>query len=330
MILWAVIVKLALLQLVPAPVSHLFTLTSNSEVVATITASCDRCDWAVAGREAAVLPLSVDDRYSQHLVLPRGVEAGEYRVLLGTLTAGAHRLSIARDAVRSAAGAGEAHIQGVEVEAFDERQADFFRLSHAPILRARPGTVEQFSDIPLLMYVERDVTGESGSRYAVQYTVIFTNEDGGTPADRLMATWGRTTDIEFVYGLTAPDGREEIQTEGHKWVTFHGPRQSTHPVLWVATTNNMVADHGPDDAICFAPAPQLVSLAGTSREHVMDENPWMYSVTSAEMVREHRINPSGIAGSGTIVDPRQYVTIEACGRVQGAALAFDIGRASCR
>ena len=42
----------------------------------------------------------------------------------------------------------------------------------------------------------------------------------------------------------------------------------------------------------FAPAPQLVSLAGKSREHVMDENPWMYAASSAEMVREHRIDPA--------------------------------------
>ncbi|MEO6212740.1 MAG: hypothetical protein ABIP65_03835 [Vicinamibacterales bacterium] len=38
-----------------------------------------------------------------------------------------------------------------------------------------------------------------GTRY--RYAVIFTNEDGGTPADRLMATWGRTTDIEYLYSV---------------------------------------------------------------------------------------------------------------------------------
>ena len=175
------------------------------------------------------------------------------------------------------------------------------------------------------MYVEQDVTGESGSRYALQDTVIFTNEDGGTPTDRLMATWGRTTDIEFVYGLTTPDGHEEMQAEGHKWVAFNGPREGTHPILWVSTTNNMVADHGAEGVVRFAPAPQLVSLAGTSREHVMDENAWMYAVTSAEMAREHRLVPRAMAGSGTIVDPRRYVTLEACAQVQDARLAFDVG-----
>jgi hypothetical protein len=144
-----------------------------------------------------------------------------------------------------------------------------------------------------------------------------------------MATWGRTTDIEFIYGLTEPAGgaapREEIQAAGHKWIPFQGPRDGSHPVLWVATENNMVADHGPDDMIRFAPAPQLVSLAGASREKVMDDNPWMYAVTSAEMLREHRIDPMAAPGSGKIVDPRRYVTVEACGRVKDATLALDIG-----
>jgi hypothetical protein len=57
----------------------------------------------------------------------------------------------------------------------------------------------------------------------------------------------------------------------------------------------------------------------------MDDNPWMYAVTSAEMVREGRVDPLATPGSGKIVDPRRYVTIEACGQVKDATLAFDIG-----
>ena len=324
MLLASVVFSVSLARL-SAVTTHPFSLQSTSEVIATIAASCERCDWSVPGREAVVLQLSVDGRYSQHLVLTRGAVASEYRVQLGTLPPGSHQLSIAPDAARSASDAGEVHIDRVEVAAFDDQQPEFFWLSHAPILRARPGTLERFSDIPLLMYVEQDVAGESGSRYSLQYTVIFTNEDGGTPTDRLMATWGRTTDIEFVYGLTDPDGPAEIQAEGHTWTPFHGPREGTHPMLWVSTTNNMVADHGPEDLVRFAPAPQLVSLAGASRERLMDDNPWTYAVTSAEMLREHRVDPAAKPGSGTIVDPRRYVTIEACAQVQGAALAFDVG-----
>jgi hypothetical protein len=306
-----------------------FRADAAGEAVATIAAGCAGCDWSAAGREAVLLEVTIDGRYSQHVALTRGEAVADYRVVLGPVSAGAHHVAIARDVKRSAAGAGAVTFGTSKVDVVRAGTPDYDWIARAPILRARPGTVEKFSDFPLVMYAERNVDGESGSRYQLQYTVIFTNEDGGTPTDRLMATWGRTTDIEFIYGLTDPAGgaapREEIQAAGHRWIPFQGPREGSHPVLWVATENNMVADHGPDDMIRFAPAPQLVSLAGTSRETVMDDNPWMYAVTSAEMLREHRIDPTAAPGSGKIVDPRRYVTVEACGRVKDATLALDIG-----
>jgi hypothetical protein len=302
-----------------------FSVAAAGEAVATIAAGCAGCDWGADGREAVLLEIAVDGVYSQHLALTRGAAVVDYPIVLGALPAGSHRLTIARDTARSAAQAGPVTLGRVDVRVYAPGSPDYDWIARAPILRARPGTVEKFSDFPLVMYAERNVGGESGSRYSLQYTVIFTNEDGGTPTDRLMATWGRTTDIEFIYGLTDPGGREEIQAEGHKWIAFNGPRVGTHPVLWVATLNNMVADHGPDDMIRFAPAPQMVSLDHASREKVMDDNPWMYAVTSAEMVREHRIDPQAKPGSGTIVDPRRYITLEACGQVTDATLAFDVG-----
>jgi len=311
------------------PADRAFTLKQDAEVVASINAGCARCDWGSPGREAAVLELSLDGAYSQHLILTRGDTPAVYRVMLGRVSAGPHHLRIVRDETRSAKDAGDVTIGSVEFVPFASDAPEYPWLSQAPMLRARPGTVEKFSDAPLLMYAETDVTGEQGTPYHYQYTVIFTNEDGGTPTDRLMATWGRTTDIEFVYGIT-PAGsgaaaREEIQAEGHKWIPFAGPRVGTHPVLWVATENNMVADHGPDDAVRYAPAPEMVALGRTSRESVMDARPWTYAITSAEMVREHRVDPHATPGSGRIVDPRRYATVEACGTVQDATLAFDIG-----
>jgi hypothetical protein len=307
-------------------VDRRFHVGRAGEAVATIAAGCARCDWSAEGREAALLEVRVDGRYSQHVALTRGSAVVEYPIVLGALAPGDHHLVVTRDAARSAAGAGPVTFGRIDVRVFEPANPEYYWLSHAPILRARPGTVEKFSDFPLVMYAEQNVSGESGSRYALQYTVIFTNEDGGTPTDRLMATWGRTTDIEFIYGLTdSAPAREEIQAEGHKWIDFKGPREGAHPIVWVSTMNNMVADHGPDDMIRFAPAPQMVSLAGTSREKVMDENPWMYAVTSAEMVREHRVDPAAAPGSGKIVDPRRYVTLEGCGQVKDATLAFDVG-----
>ena len=72
----------------------------------------------------------------------------------------------------------------------------------APIVYARPNTVGKFTDLPLLMWYEI-VPTPRGRQF--RYSVIFSNEDGGTQTDRLMATWGRTTDIEFVYGVEVDD-----------------------------------------------------------------------------------------------------------------------------
>ena len=307
-----------------APITREFTVPSPAEVVATITAGCSRCDWGEEHREALLLELRVDGVYSQHLALVRGSAAADYPVMLGRLAAGTHALQITVDRQRSAPDAGALDVTNVVFHSYDRTAPEFDWLQYAPRLRARPGTVEKFSDFPLVMYAERNTRGETGQHYRYQYTVIFTNEDGGTPTDRLMATWGRTTDIEFVYGL--PEGKDagEIQAEGHKWIPFAGPTVGTHPVLWVATLNNMVADHGPEDAITYAPAPSLIDLTGTSREHVMDAQPWMYAVTSKEMQREGRIDPAAQPGSGKIPDPRRYATLEACGDVADATLAFDI------
>ena len=289
------------------------------EAVATMSAGCRGCDWGVAGREAVALKLSVDGTYSQHLLLTRGESAADYEMMLGHLSAGTHRLTIERDAQLSAKDAGEVLVKAVNVRIIDRRSPLYHSFASAPILHARPGSLERFSDVPLLMYVEQR------PRDGLAYTVIFSHEDGGTPADRLMATWGRSTDIEYVYGVDARARGGEYQGRDHAILPFRGSRSGAHPLLWVATDNNMVSDTGPQDAVRFAPAPQLFQLTDVSREAVMDSNPWLYALSASELRREGRIDPDAPAGSGKVADPRTFVVLEACGDLQDATLAFDVG-----
>ena len=306
------------------PRDHRFEVTNPGEAVAAIVAGCDRCDWGEPGREAVVMKLSVDGGYSQHLLLARGAMPAEYRVMLGPLAAGPHRLTLERDAARSAKGAGGVTIRSMDVQTYEPSAPEYPWLNRAPILHARPGTVERFSDVPLMMYVE--ALGAAPTEY--RYTVIFSHEDGGTPTDRLMATWGRSTDIEFVYGIQpSPSSgvpREEYQGKDHEILPFRGQRAGNHPLLWVSTDNNMVSDTGPD-AIRFAPAPALVTLENVSREIVMDVNPWLYAVMAAELQREGWIQADAKPGSGRIPDPRTFVYVEGCGELQDATAAFDVG-----
>src|SRR5262245_17206566 len=278
-----------------------FMLEAPGEAMATITAGCARCSWEARGREAAVLVLEVDGRYAQHLVLTRGEAAAEYAVILGPLRAGPHRLRVSLDGKASAAGAGPVTLIAVG-PASGRNDADLEAQAFAPFLYARPGTVERFSDIPLLTWYEEDRT-ERGRR--LRYSVVFTNEDGGTPVDRLMATWGRTTDIEFVYAVELDEaGRvlgETIQGKGHELVPFAGRRDGRHPLLWVVTDNNMVGDRG-TTSVRFGPAPLRADLADRSREAVMDEHPWTYRVSSEEVRREGRVEEGAPPGSERIPD----------------------------
>jgi hypothetical protein len=198
----------------------------------------------------------------------------------------------------------------------------------APIVYARPNTVGKFTDLPLLMWYEV-VPTPRGHQY--RYSVIFSNEDGGTQTDRLMATWGRTTDIEFIYGVEVDEHQqilaEEFQGPGHEVPAFTGRHEARHPLLWVSTDNNMVSEKGPT-SIRYAPMAVRFDLTDMSREAVMDANSWTYAIASVEMRREGKVVDAAPPGNNTIPDPRRFLYLEACGTVGHAALSVSVGTVS--
>ena len=303
-----------------------FEVTRRGEAIATVYASCPKCAWGEAGREGVLLRLSVDGAYSQHIMLVRGAENADYPVTLGPMSPGRHAITVERDPSLSARGAGAPIIDRVDVKIVAADGGDeSIAQSRAPILHARPNTVGKFTDVPVLAWYEIVPTAR-GRQF--RYSIIFTNEDGGTATDRLMATWGRTTDIEFVYGVELDrSGRvlaEEFQGPGHEVPAFRGRHEAAHPVLFVSTDNNMVSESGPSTPR-FAPAPERFDLANVSREVVMDRHPWSYAVTALEMLREGKIDPDAAAGSGRIPDLRRFAFVEACTELQNsAAVSFSV------
>jgi hypothetical protein len=320
---------LGLVFLAAGPLLHeeRFRLEEPSEVVATLTAGCEGCDWGAPGREAAALELSVDGKYSQHLLLHRGEAPAEYRVSLGGLDAGPHRLEVRRDRHASARRTGKVTLERIRFAFSPEDARDYAMLAHAPILHARPDTLDRFSDVPLLLWCEREII-PAGSR--LRYSVVFSNEDGGTAPDGLMATWGRVTDIEYVYSVDLDEAgkvvAEQFQGKDHKRLPFRGSHEGRHPLEWVVTDNNMVSDRG-ESPRRYAPAPERFELADASREAVMDAHPWTYRVSAQEARREGRVAEDARPGRGKILDPRRFVTLEACGEVDDAALSFALGAA---
>jgi hypothetical protein len=303
-----------------------FVLDAPAELVVELEASCPGCSWERKGREGAWLALEVDGRYSQHVALTRGARPAEYRVALGGLPAGAHRLRISLDRRRTPRAVAGAAVTRVTLRPVFASSPEHHALAHAPILHARPGTVEGASDLPLLTWYESEPLPGGGTR--LRYSIVFSNEDGGTPPDRLMATWGRLTDIEYVYGVDL-DGKgaivsAEFQGKDHELLPFAGRREGAHPLLYVVTENNMLDDHGAAE-VRFAPAPTRFDLSGASREVVMDREPWSYRVSAQEVRREGRVSAQARPGDKRIPDPRRFATLEACAPAEDATLAFEIG-----
>lgn len=309
-----------------SPGTARFDAAQAAEALATLAVRCDSCAWDVAGREAVVLRITLDGRYVQHLPVTRPGRA-EYRLMLGAVTAGPHDVRAERDASLSARDLPEeaAVIESIAVDQVAAGAPEHRAVSLAPFVYARPDTVGRFTDVPLFMWYEIEPSAR-GVRY--RYSVIFSNEDGGTPTDRLMATWGRTTDIEYLYSVEVDAAGtildQDMQGPKHETLPFRGPREAQHPLLWVSTDNNMVLDRG-ETPVRYAPAPVAFPLVDVSREAVMDSHPWLYEVMSRELARERKIVADARPGNDQIPDPRRFAYLEGCGQAGDRAIAFAIG-----
>ena len=290
------------------PVSeHEINLEGEGEVAIILTAYGPGTSWERKGAEAAVISLHVDDAHKADVVLFRGEKPHDYPVLLGHLTKGKHRLVFRYEPQKSARRAQGARIEGFKLHVYRPGDPLYEVIRHAPIIYGRKDANR--SDVPLLMYHQKWVKGD---RTVIQYTVIFSNEDGGTSPEGLMARWGRLTDIEWCYRVELDERgqvvREAFQGDGHETVRFRGEKEGRHPLLRVCTKNNMFSDRG-QSPFKFALVPEAELPEGHSREELMDLNPWTYEVMALEWMREGREDPGGPA-TVAVSDPRHYVYVE--------------------
>jgi hypothetical protein len=286
-----------------------FMISRPAQVVAELEMSSPEADWGVKGREAAVADVRVDALAVQQVITYAGGQQHTYRIFLGQMEPGRHRLTVRRNQEYSALGAG-LEVAAVRFHEYTQDDPMFQVLTHAPVLYARKNTIGRFSDVPLLAYCERL---EEHGQPVLQYTVMFSNEDGGTSTRALMARWGRSTDIEYVYRvLLKPDGskiRAIVQGRGHKDTEFRSPYEAGHPLLMPVTDNNMIAAAA-GSPLRFQVAPSLVDLSRSSREAVMDANPVTYQVMAQELEREGKIRKFGTVDGENISDVRNYAYVE--------------------
>jgi CheY-like chemotaxis protein len=274
-----------------------FTVSKTSEILAELDMRGVGTDWAEEGHEARLATLVLDGEPQQQVMLYAGAEQFTYTVFLGKIAAGEHRLDYSG--------------QGVELTAARFREDSCDVLANAPVFYARADTIGKFTDIPLVLYCER--LSENGNPF-LQYTLIFSNEDGGTSTRALMARWGRTTDVEYVYrAFLNVDGsvrKATIQVEDHKEKEFGGRRDGSHPLLMPVTDNNMIGEVDQPNAIRYQIAPVLADLTGHSREEVMDQHAITYKMMAKELKREGKLRPFGTADGEKVSDPRNYLYFE--------------------
>ncbi len=318
-----------------------FTLGTPGEAWVALTMSAPGTSWLRA--ESAVVALDVDGRDRQEVILAGGDEATEYHRFLGRLSGGSHhlRLEVHRDL--SFPGVREVIVSRMRTGCVGDSDplAPIWR--HAPVMhyRALNGPLDSLTtDTPLVLFYRMSA---SEGRTSVEYHAIFSHEDAGTDLTGLLARWGHTVDIEWLFRVTLDEhGRvisEEFQGPGHGTMPFHGGRaMGGHPVLQVATQNGLVTDR----VSCFyraALAPVCAQPAGEPREGVLQQFPWIYRVSALEILRQVPLEALPLPSSTAPADLRSYlyiqwkrlggpaIPLEACVRVGDAWYTSAWGRA---
>jgi hypothetical protein len=303
-----------------------FTLHRAGEGLLDADVSAPGVSWGSTDHTSAVVSVSVDGTYMTDVVIGSSTPAAR-EFFLGHLSAGRHTvtLTLATDRSQGGTAATLADLRTSEVSA---GAPEYAVAAHAPILYGRTllrygGAFQNaWTDTPLIAW--HQVTPLDTGGYQISYTIVWSNEDGGTgdaPAE-LMARWGRTTDIEWIYqtGLYRLDidpsgnvipGSEYFQSPNHGTTRFTGKYESGHPILQTCTNNNNVCDRlslaARRHPMRFTLSAQQELAPDTAREIMMDRNPWTYWVTAQEMIREGKIEATPDPSTPALSDERDYL-----------------------
>jgi len=292
-----------------------FNVQNSREFLLHLRVSSDT-NWTIPESESAILTIYIDSTHSfqnQDIVLFKGDELFVYKVSLGIIDSGSHTIEVYFNGDKSPPGAQFVFLDELSLVpiALKSRDYDVFRFS--PVLYGRDLVSEDESvhtDVPLLMWHEVD-TVESDKW--IEYSMIWSNEDGGTNSIGLMSRWGRTTDIEWIYKVKIDPGgnvlEEYFQGPGHSTSYFQGNRINDHPVLKTVTINNMVSDEGESDYKFFL-SPEKSKQEIHSREILMDDDPWTYEIMALEMIAEGKYESPADPISPAVSDARNYLYLE--------------------
>jgi hypothetical protein len=273
-------------------------------------------DWQARSRESARVAVYVDGRYHSTVTVFAERDS-EYAVNLAGLPAGAHSVEL-RDATDAAHGVAGLRVDGLRAERIEGDAALVQR--HAPIVELRDqdrGTSHSgaYTDVPLLLVPA--VTRHADGSRTIAYRVAFSNEEGGTPTPKLLATYGRSGDLEPIYTVrVAADGRvleATYQSAMHRWKPFTGAHVGERPVLRVATANNNFSTRvraAGDGAERWSEVALDGIDGATSDFDVLLRHPWTWTIMGKELLREGKVAAAdAVRGRFQVGDPRRYLYV---------------------
>lgn len=309
------------------PIIVRFETETDGEVALSTVASALGADWGRLGAESGIVSLSVDGRYATDLVVTAEAP-GPRELQLGWLPAGEHDLSL-RFASYSPEGVSRVRLRDLRIGAASDAD-EALALRHAPVVLGRSIPITNVegaqtayrgpyqngvTDTPLLAWHEVLAGSVPGNR-VLEYSVIWSNEDGGTNSPALMARWGRTTDIEWIYRVEVDAAGDRVpgtavyQAPNHATLLFAGTYEGDHPLLQTCTANNNMCDRAVDAGMRFFLDYRESRPADRAREVVMDAHPASYQVMAAEMQREGKIESPTDPATPALGDQRTYLYLE--------------------
>jgi hypothetical protein len=295
-----------------------FTSDATGESFLDVTVSAPGVSWAERRNESAVVSAFVDGEYLTDIVITSASETPR-QFALGHLEAGRHTLRLHYATHRSRSDEGKARLSHLRFHTVGTDDPEYVADKYAPVVYGRSlaeygGPFQNaYTDAPLVAWHEVSDANEPGHS-VIEYSVVWSNEDGGTSSPGLMALWGRTTDIEWIYRLEVDEfgervpGSDVYQAPNHQTLPFKGQYVDGHPLLQTCTSNNNMCDVV-DDPMRFSLSTVQTRPVDMPREYLMDINPWTYQVMAKEMVREGKIeNPSDPA-TPDVGDQRSYLYV---------------------
>ncbi|TBL70859.1 hypothetical protein [Paenibacillus thalictri] len=298
-----------------------FQLTEAGFVEIDVLARSES-DWARVGGESSALRIWVQWEYNQDCVLFYGNRPFTYTRLLGWMEPGIFTVRLAFNRNLSSPQVKRAFVESVKIRTAPVSSEMYDVYKHTPVLYGRNVShpfENRFTDTPLLLFY---TTEQLAAGKAIEYQMIFSHEDEGTPTPLLLSKWGRTTDIEWIYRVELDEKGEvqnaEFQGPEHVTTEFNGcTALGGHPALQSATTNGMVTDQI-GSAYRFLLPPAMEWKPGLEpRERIMDAFPYTYQVTAWEMLRQYTFEAPVVANSYHLADLRHYLFVQTAKVTEG-------------